>query len=63
MLLTMQHILYRLHVGLVNDGRVAEVAFALGALLGQNMAVIGMVPLDFSGAGKRESFLGTCLGL
>ena len=63
MLLTMQHILYRLHIGLVNDGLVSEVAFALGALLGQNMAVIGMVPLDFSRAGKRESFLGTCLGL
>ena len=59
----MQHILYRLHVRPVNDSRVAEITFALGALLGQNMAVIGMVPLDFSGAGKRESFLGTCLGL
>ena len=63
MLLTMQHILDGLHIRFVHNGLVAEVAFALGALLGQNMAVIGMVPLDFSRAGKRKSFLGTCLGL
>ena len=59
----MQHILDGLHIRLVHDGLVAEVAFALRALFGQNMAVVGMVPFDFSGAGKRKSFLGTCFGL
>ena len=58
----MQHILHRLHVGFVHRGRVGQVAFALGAFLGQNMTVVGMLPFDFSSACKRESFFGARFG-
>ena len=58
----MQHILDSLYIGVVNDGGISKVAFALGAFLGQNVTVISVVSFDFSRAGKRKSFLGTRLG-
>lgn len=58
----MQHVLDGLYVGFVNDGFISQVAFALGAFLGQNMTVISVVSFDFSRAGKRKSFLRTRFG-
>ena len=39
------------------DGDVAEVPFLLVGLLGENVAVISVSSLDFTGSGERETLL------
>jgi hypothetical protein len=38
---------------------MAQVTFPFLGLFGQNVALVSMLPLDFSGSGQREPFLGT----
>jgi hypothetical protein len=46
----------------LHDGAVGQVAFSLGTLFGENVAVISVMSLDFAGAGQSESLLGGGLG-
>ena len=45
----------------LDDCSMIQITFSLLALLGQNVAMIGMLPLDFAGARKLETFLGAGL--
>ena len=47
----------------LNDGGVIQVAFSLLALLGQDVAMISMLPLDSAGTRQFETFLGAGLCL
>ena len=46
----------------MHQGAVRQVALALGALLGQNVTLEGVLALDFAGARKLESLAGSGLG-
>ena len=52
-----------LHVRMVNDGHVVEVSLLLLCLLRQDVAVVGMLTLDFTRSGKSESLFGTGISL
>ena len=39
-----------------------EISLLLLGLLGEDVAVISMLPLDFSRSGKREALFGTGIG-
>ena len=41
---------------------MVEVSFALLGLLGEDVAVVSVLPLDFSRSGKREALFGTGVG-
>jgi hypothetical protein len=47
----------------LDDGGVIQIAFSLLALLGQNVAMVGMLPFDFAGARQFKTFFGSGLGL
>jgi hypothetical protein len=49
------------HIRLLNQSMVAESAFLLRFLLGQDMIFISMLVLNFSGACNFKSLLGTGL--
>lgn len=51
MLHVRQHLTYRSHVIGSDQAGLAHVAFALRGFLGQDMASVCFVTLDFSGAG------------
>ena len=40
-----------------------QIPFLLLGLLGEDVAVVSMLPLDFSRSGKRETLFGTGVGL
>ena len=40
-----------------------KVSLAFLGLLGEDVAVVSMLPLDFSRSGKRETLCGTGIGL
>ena len=40
-----------------------KISLALLGLLGENVAVVSVLPLDFSRSGKREALFGTGIGL
>ena len=42
---------------------MVEVAFLFLGLLGEDVAVLSMFPLDFTGSGKRETLFGTGIRL
>ena len=44
------------------QGAVGKVTLTLGRFLGEDMAFVSVIPLYFSGAGERESLLGTGVG-
>lgn len=46
-------------IGLVHEGRLDEVSLTFVRLLRQDVAVEGMLPLDFPGTGQLEPLLGT----
>jgi hypothetical protein len=41
---------------------VGKVTLALGRFFGEDVAFVSVVPLYFSGTGKRESLFGTGVG-
>lgn len=50
---------YGSYVGVVEDCKLVEVAFAFFALLGEDVAVVGVFSFDFTRTGKGEPFFGT----
>ena len=42
---------------------MVEIPLALFGLLGEDVAVVSMLPLDFSRSGKRKTLFGTGVGL
>ena len=40
-----------------------KISLALLGLLGEDVAVVSVLPLDFSRSGKREALFGTGVGL
>ena len=54
-----QHFFDSLNIHLLEEGEVVQVAFALLGLLGEDVAVVSMLPLDLSRSGKREALFGT----
>jgi hypothetical protein len=42
---------------------IRKITFTLDALFGQNVAFVSMLPFDFTGARKSESFFGSGFGL
>ena len=40
-----------------------KISLALLGLLGEDVAVVSVLPLDFSRSGKRETLFGTGVGL
>ena len=51
------------HVNLFDDSEMVEIPLLLLGLLGEDVAVVSMLPLDFSRSGKRETLFGTGVGL
>ena len=49
-------------VGGIHQGPVGKPALLHGALLGQNMTLVGVLALDFAGSGKGEPLFGTGIG-
>jgi hypothetical protein len=47
----LEHVFYVLKVSSRYFREVSQVAFPLGGLLGQDMALVRMLPFDFTGAG------------
>ena len=45
----------------LDDGGMIQIAFSLLALLGQNVAMIGMLPFDSAGTRQFKTFFGTGL--
>ena len=58
-----QKLFYSLHVILVEDSEVIKISLTLLGLLGEDVAVVSVLPLDFSRSGKRETLFGTGVGL
>ena len=44
---------------LFDNGAVSQITFSLFGLFGENVAVVSVMSLDFTGAGQSESFLGS----
>ena len=47
----------------MEDSEVIKISLTLLGLLCEDVAVISMLPLDFSRSGKRETLFGTGVGL
>ena len=58
-----QHFPYPLEVVLLDDREVVKISLALFGLLGEDVAVVSVLPLDSSCSGKRETLFGTGDGL
>ena len=50
-------------INAVNEGGVVKVTFSLLAFLGQDVAMISVLPLQMAAAGYLETLLGSGLGL
>ena len=50
-------------ISTVDESGVVKVAFSLLALLGQDVTMISMLPLQMAAAGYLETLLGSGLGL
>lgn len=57
--LEIQHGLDTGYVSNVNHSGVRQIALLLGAFLGQNVRVEGVLPLEFAGAGELKPLFGT----
>ena len=62
-LLENQHFFHAPVIRLLEESEVVEIPLALFGLLGEDVAVVSMLPLDFSRSGKREALFGTGDGL
>ena len=58
-----QHFLHPLEVVLLDECEVIKISLAFLGLLGEDVAVVSVLPLDFSCSGKRETLFGTGDGL
>ena len=50
-------------ISLLNESEMIKVSLAFCGFLGEDVAVVSMLPLDFSRSGKRETLFGTGVGL
>ena len=50
-------------INAVDESGVVKIAFSLLAFLGQDVAMISMLPLQMAAAGYLETLLGSGLGL
>jgi len=50
------------NIHLLDDGEMIQVTFLLLGLLGEDVAVISVLPLDLSRSGKRKALFGTGVG-
>lgn len=57
--LSREHTGYTGLVRFVDQSCMSECTFALGAHFGEDVAFVGVLPLDFTRTGVRESLLGT----
>ena len=55
--------LYSLDINTVNKCEMVKISLLLLGLLGEDVAVVSVLPLDFSRSGKRETLFGTGVGL
>ena len=62
MILQDQHLLYSLDVDILDEGEMVKISFLLLGLLGEDVAVVSVLPLDLSRSGKREALFGTGVG-
>ena len=62
-LLEDQHFFQAGDVDLLDDCEVVEIPLLFGGLLREDVAVISVLPLDFSRSGKRKALFGTGYGL
>jgi hypothetical protein len=62
MLLIRKHATYSSDVGFVNFGGTAQLAFALAALLGKDMAQVRLRALETATGGSLETLRGTAIG-
>ena len=54
-----EHFLNPAVVYFLKEGEVVEVSLLLLRLLGENVAMVSVLSLDFARAGKREALFGT----
>ena len=59
----MEKLLNLADVSLVDKAGMSEVTLLLGLLLGENMPLVGMLPLDFASACESKSLFCTGIGL
>ena len=57
-----QEFLHALDIDLLQDGEVIQIAFLFLGLLGEDVAVVSVLPLDLSRPGKRKALFGTGIG-
>ena len=62
-LLEIEKLLYLLYIALVEDCEVVEIPLLLLGLLRENVAVVGVSPLDLACPGKLETLFGTWIRL
>lgn len=55
--------MYPVVIGLLEKSEVIKVSLTFFGLLGEDVAVVSVLPLDFSRSGKRETLFGTGVGL
>ena len=55
--------MYPVVIGLLEKSEVSKVSLTFFGLLGEDVAVVSVLPLDFSRSGKREALFGTGVGL
>ncbi len=49
-----QKLFYLAYIGLVQNSELVKVPFLLFGLFGQDVAVVSVLPFDFTGSGKGE---------
>ena len=57
-----EELFYSLDVDIGEDGEVVKISLLILGLLGEDVAVVSVLPLDFSRPGKREALFGTGIG-
>ena len=57
-----EELFYSLDVDIGKDGEMVKISLLLLGLLGEDVAVVSVLPLDLSRSGKRETLFGTGVG-
>ena len=57
-----QHFFYSLDIDVLDDGEMVKISLLFLGLLGEDVAVVSVLPLDLSRSGKREALFGTGVG-
>lgn len=54
-----EHVLYRFHIRVIDDGGIRQVSFPLFRLLRQHVTFVSVLSLELSRAGERKTLLRT----